>query len=345
MKKVVVIGGGFAGSLIARELEQEYEVTLIDTKSYFEFTPGILRTLVEPQHAAHIQVEHAHYLRRASILVGEVSDVTPSLVFVGKKKIPFDYLALCSGSSYNAPIKEQHVVLASRSSHLLNAYHQLSAAESVLIIGGGIVGVELAAEILTHYGNKELTLVHQGATLIERNHPLSGRIATRFLQKRGARIIFNERVEDAHAHTFVTSQGRHLEADIAFLCTGIIPNYAFLKRYLGSALTLQNTIRVNPTLQVAGFPHIFAAGDINDIQIEKTAQNAEHQARVVVSNIRALERNEALKVYGTRKTPMVISLGKYHGIFEYRNFVISGIIPAFLKAAIEKREMLKKRAW
>lgn len=343
MKKVVVIGGGFAGSLIAKELEQEFDVTLIDSKSYFEFTPGILRTIVEPQHASKIQVQHAHYLKRASIVVGDVTDATPSHVLVGKRKLPFDYLALCSGSSYNAPIKEQHVILATRASHLLEAWHQLSAAESALIIGGGLVGVELAAEILTHYSKKELTMVHQGATLIERNHPLSQRIAARFLQKRGARIIFNERVEDAHAHTFVTSTGRRLEADIAFLCTGIIQNYAFLKRHLASLLTPQNTIRVNPTLQLAGYPKMFAAGDIAGIDIEKTAQNAEHQARIVVNNIRALERNDALLAYDAHRTPMVISLGKYNGIFEYGNFVISGIIPALMKAAIEKREMLKKR--
>ena len=38
-KNVVIIGGGFAGTLCARELEHYFNVTLIDRKEYFEFTP------------------------------------------------------------------------------------------------------------------------------------------------------------------------------------------------------------------------------------------------------------------------------------------------------------------
>ena len=65
MKKVVVIGGGFAGAYIARHLEKDFDVTLIDTKDYFEFTPGILRTIVFPKHMKRIQVLHTHYLHKS----------------------------------------------------------------------------------------------------------------------------------------------------------------------------------------------------------------------------------------------------------------------------------------
>ena len=50
MKRLVVIGGGFAGLTIVRALCTEFQVTLIDSKPFFEFTPGILHTLVEPNH-------------------------------------------------------------------------------------------------------------------------------------------------------------------------------------------------------------------------------------------------------------------------------------------------------
>jgi hypothetical protein len=47
-KKVVVLGGGFAGSIIAKTLLQhkQLEVTLIDSKEYFEHTPSLLRAIV-----------------------------------------------------------------------------------------------------------------------------------------------------------------------------------------------------------------------------------------------------------------------------------------------------------
>jgi len=49
-RKVVIVGGSFAGLLIARKLQNKFRVTVIDRKEYFEFLPGILRALVMPSH-------------------------------------------------------------------------------------------------------------------------------------------------------------------------------------------------------------------------------------------------------------------------------------------------------
>ena len=50
-KRVAVVGGGFAGLTAARNLASHagVEVLLCDQRSYFEYTPGILRAWVEPQ--------------------------------------------------------------------------------------------------------------------------------------------------------------------------------------------------------------------------------------------------------------------------------------------------------
>lgn len=51
-RRVLVIGGGFAGFVVARHMRHHYKVTLIDAKEYFEYTPGILRAFVHPDHLA-----------------------------------------------------------------------------------------------------------------------------------------------------------------------------------------------------------------------------------------------------------------------------------------------------
>ena len=45
-KKVVVIGGGFAGMQAVFDLSKTCDVTLVDTKAYFEYTPGALSAMV-----------------------------------------------------------------------------------------------------------------------------------------------------------------------------------------------------------------------------------------------------------------------------------------------------------
>src|SRR3989344_843508 len=105
MKRVLIIGGGFAGSTAARMLEKDFDVTLIDSKDYFEFTPGILRTLLEPKHVEKIQVLHKNYLKKTRIIKGIVESIDRKNVFLGRRKIRYDYLVVCSGSRYSLPIK------------------------------------------------------------------------------------------------------------------------------------------------------------------------------------------------------------------------------------------------
>ncbi len=340
MKKLVVIGGGFAGSKIAKALEGKFETILIDSKDYFEFTPGVLRTLVEPEHIKKIQVLHTHYLHKSKIIVGCVTEVGEKYVKVMGKKIYFDYLCICSGSKYDLPIKEQNVVITMRANTLKSYHKKLCDAKNVLIIGGGLVGTELAAEICTHYRGKEITIVHSHDRLIERNPEMAGRYSYDFLTKRGVNVILNEKIEKRRGDKiFVTDKKREIKADIAFLCTGIKPNFDFMETYMKDKLNANNQVIVNEYLQVEGFLNIFSAGDVNSVAIEKTAQNSKRQAAIVIDNILALEKGKELTKYRANQTILVISLGKWNGLLVYNNFVLTGLIPGFLKTLIEKWNM------
>merc|ERR1712176_114203 len=48
--KVLIIGGQFAGNFTARDLKKHFDVTIVDAKEFFEYTPGILRAYVKPAH-------------------------------------------------------------------------------------------------------------------------------------------------------------------------------------------------------------------------------------------------------------------------------------------------------
>ena len=76
MKRVVIIGGGFAGSTVAMKLQSDFNVTLIDDKDYFEYTPGVLRAIVEPAHANKLQAIHDGYLKKAKVLNCKVDSIS-----------------------------------------------------------------------------------------------------------------------------------------------------------------------------------------------------------------------------------------------------------------------------
>ena len=340
-KKVVIIGGGFAGALITKALDKDaaFNVTLIDCKDYFEFTPGILRTIVQPEHIKKIQALHQHYLKRTKVINGEVSEVTEHDVVLGKQHIPFDYLAVSSGSTYNLPIKQQNVVLTTRGATLRNYYEKLCAAKIILIIGGGIVGVELAAEIVAQYYDKHVILAHSHDTLMPRMPAKAQQHALAFLKKRGVEFIFNERIVEGSGTTYATKSGKRITADLAFLCTGITPNTQFLFKNFRDRLDEKNQVYTNVYLQMKGYENIFAAGDVTAIPEEKTAQNAEEQAQIVAHNIIALEKKQPLKEYESKPRIMVISLGPWNGMLTYKNVVWTGLVPAFLKRFVEWKTM------
>ena len=49
-RKILVVGGGFAGLAIGPDLATHFLVTIVDAKYLFEYTPGILRCYVKPKH-------------------------------------------------------------------------------------------------------------------------------------------------------------------------------------------------------------------------------------------------------------------------------------------------------
>src|SRR3989338_3859026 len=191
-KRVVIVGGGFAGSTIARKLENDLDVTLIDAKDYFEFTPSVLRTIVEPQHINKIQQLHKNYLNKTVIVNGNAREINKKYAMVSKNKFQYDYLIVCSGSEYNLPMKDKSTVTEARADVLAKYATRLKESNSVLIIGGGLVGVELAAEIIEKYPGKKVTIVHSQGELIERNPKKASKYAYEFLNKRNVNIRLNK---------------------------------------------------------------------------------------------------------------------------------------------------------
>lgn len=343
MKKIVIIGGGFTGAYSAKRLQDDFDVTLIDKKEYFEFTPSILKVIVNPKFFKNIQICHRQYLDKGKFICGEVSEVGKDYVIVDKEKIKFDYLIIASGSRYNTPIKDPLVLVPQRGKEIQEYHDKLEKAKSIAIVGGGLVGVELAAEICCVYKDKEITLIQSEKSLIPRNSRKSSEYAEEYLKKREIKLILGEHASKKNGNTLETDKGKIVRADLTFMCVGITSNSEIMVKNFPNKINDKGQIRVNEFLQVSGIKNIFCGGDTTDIKEEKTAQSAEDHAQVIVKNIRQLEKGQELKPYNPSKKPFVIALGRHGGIFEYKEFIITGILAAIIKKFIEWKTMWRYR--
>ncbi len=159
---------------------------------------------------------------------------------------------------------------------------EASVAPQILVVGGGITGVELAGELasLGNHGTESLnapvlTLVHSGDRLLPDQGRRAGRIAQDRLRALGVDIRLRTRLVrcDAQSATLLeagrieSGEGRGellLRFDLAFWAGGVRPGPIVAK--LGLARTQDGWIKVSPELEcdtgsVSGV-RVFAAGDI-----------------------------------------------------------------------------------
>jgi NADH dehydrogenase FAD-containing subunit len=337
--RVVVVGGGFCGSIVAKKLEKQtdLQVFLIDEKKYYEYTPSLGKILFDPSYHQKIIIPFSSFLKHTHIVTDYLVRVTPGRIETRNESFPFDYLVLCTGIEYPIYLQNKHQVTTLKSGvDLVKINNIVQDASHIIIIGGGVIGTELAGEFATRTPKKQVTLVHPHPRLLERNTPAVSAYAQKFLKEHGINIIIGERVVEHTNSTFITDKKREIEADIGFWCAGIRYNPFFMKEFKKSIFSPQHSLLVNQYLQLKGYPTIFIGGDLTNIAEEKTAAHANSHASIITSNIHRMIHNKPLISYHSRREPMIISLGCWDGIITLPPFIMVGFTPGIIKQLIEK---------
>jgi NADH dehydrogenase FAD-containing subunit len=331
-KNVVIIGGGFAGCEAAGRLQEDFHVTLIDRKEFFECTVGVPKALFEPEYLDTMTIPYSKLLKKTDIVIAKVLEVSPQQVTHSEGILSYDYLLICSGSGYNFPIKTEELAFSERAKKIKALEKELREAEKVLVVGGGPVGVEVAGEIATIYPDKELTLVHNDSHLVPRLSKKSQDYAEDFFRRHRVRLILGESVRERKNNTYITDKGTTIEADIKYNCIGIVPNTDFLTTYFSENIDEKKRIKVNDYLQVPGYQNIFALGDCNNVNEEKLAINAKRHATLTVDNMYNLEKGHRLQPYIVSKLFIsLVSLGSDAGLLSTPWYTMIGFMPAQFK--------------
>ena len=287
-----------AGHRIAWALQHEAEVTLIDPKDFFEVPMAAPRMLVEPARTADAIIPYADFLGHVTLRRGMLQSFRPGVVATDAGEIPYDYLVLATGAGYSGdPIRASAGSAPDRRAHFRDWAERIRNAKRILIVGGGPVGVEVAAEILEDLPGKRLTLIHRGQQLLPSLTTGPQSYALAHLQKRGAVVRLGETAGEQSIQ----------EADVVLRCAG-------------TALESNVPVDVDAHLRVTGVHNVFAVGDITSLPEPKMGIWAGKHAAVVIENLRRLLRAGTgqavpLKSYrpATGSQTMLVTLGRRHG--------------------------------
>lgn len=326
---VAVIGGGYGGSAVAKALDEDTDVVLIEPKDAFVHAAGSLRALVQPDWASNMFFPYDKLLRRGKVMRERAASVdSGGVTLASGARVDADYVVLASGSGYPYPAKTDTDITSEALERLRVTHDELDRAERVLLVGAGPVGLELAGEIKAVWPDKHVTVVDPAEQLMpgflpEVREELHRQLAELGVELRlGTGLAEEPPSEPGQTKTFTvgtrvaggadtgtatgTETGDSVTADIWFRCYGVRVTGDYLGEDLAAARTPQG-VRVTETLNVQGHSHIYALGDLADLAEAKMAGNAMQHAEVVAQNIVAQVRGERPEaVYRPAPVPSVL---------------------------------------
>ncbi|MFZ1108178.1 MAG: FAD-dependent oxidoreductase [Rhodomicrobium sp.] len=324
MKRIVIVGGGYAGTILARALDPVAEIVLIEPKEAFIHNVAAIRAVVDPAWLDKLILPYDRLLKRGRVLRERVTAIEGNAVHLAAGGVlEGDIVVIATGSSYARPFKASGDSVADFRAVLLETHAKLKAARSVAIVGAGAVGVELAGEIAAGMPGKRIDLISSTATLFpDFTHALGRRLLTE-LKAMGVAVHLGATADglsavEAPSSGALTVAGMPpLSADLIFPAIGAKPVNALLKAMPGASFDRVGRVAVDGWLRPAGARDLFALGDVAAAGDLMTIVAVTRQAPWLGNAIKALLAGaelESLPPYAPWPAPpILIPLGPKRG--------------------------------
>jgi sulfide:quinone oxidoreductase len=322
--KVLVLGGGVGGTLVAnllhKELGHDARVTVVDPTGMHVYQPGFLYVALGQANGRWLTRDERTLLRRGvELAVERAVRIHPEAGTVQLERggsLDYDYLVLSTGARL---VPEQVPGLAEAAHEFYSLEGAQRLREELARFKGGRIHVGIAGIpykcppapieftfMLDEYLRKRGIRDRSPITLLS---PLNrcftiesaSKLIQPMLDERGVVLttFFNVETVDADAMTISSLEGEKVESDLMVVVPPHRGQSVIGASALGDAGDWLPTDR--NTLQVEGQERIFAMGDATNLPISKSGSTAHFEAPVVASRIASLIRGTAPKSnYGGR---------------------------------------------
>ena len=208
--RIAVVGAGFAGLTAARELGREYAVTVLDGSPWFEWLPNTHELLSGVKRPADLRLPHRALVARlghrfVQATVATIDAGAGRLVTSGGRIIGFDACIVAVGGVHDTlgvPGADRHAMSfkgvddCDAIGRRLAQLARRPGRHSVVIVGGGLEGIEALGEILRRYRRSDAFAVNRRRS---GRPPAAGRPTG--ARRRSASTLRGPRGPDPHANT------------------------------------------------------------------------------------------------------------------------------------------------
>jgi NADH dehydrogenase len=325
-KVVIVVGGGFAGINLVRNLDEKlFEVILIDKLNHHQFQPLLYQVATSQIEPSSISFPFRHIFsnkKNVQFLLAEILnvDVPNNRINTNIGDFNYDYLVLAIGCKTNFfgnkeifenafTLKTTYDAISIRN-HILQTFEDIISAKeekkesllNIVIIGAGPTGVELAgafAEIKKNilpkdypridFSKLKIILV-EGSKNTLNNMSDSAKMASfKYLHNLNVHILTETFVTNYDGEILQFKDGNIIKTKTLIWTAGVIANT--IKGIPENLLSPNNRIKVDRFNKVFGLENIFAIGDLALMETPKYSNGHLQLANVAIGQAKNLANN------------------------------------------------------
>ena len=328
LKRVVIVGGGFAGIELAKRLQNTHQVVMIDKNNYHTFQPLLYQVATAGIEADSIAFplrkifkgQKHFYFRMAEAL-----EILPekNTLRTSTGDISYDFLVVATGSdtSYfgmeslkenSMPMKSVREALDLRSMILQNfenavtvtTEEERSALMTYVIAGGGPTGVELAGslgELKKHvlpndypeldFHRMEIHLIDTAPRILAAFGEKASVKAREYLEMLEVKVWLGYRVTNYDGVTVTTDKEKTFHTPTLIWAAGVAG--VSIPGIPAESIQRNGRVVVDEVNAVAGTSNVFAVGDAAAMKTEGFANGHPQVAQVAIQQATRLGKNLA----------------------------------------------------
>lgn len=287
----VIIGNGIAGITAARKIREKKpheKITIISSETeYFYSRPALMYIFMGHMKKKHTEpFERKFYKKnRLNTLVDHVDRIdrkNRQVICRQKGGISYDRLLLATGAHGNLwgwPGEDLPGVQCFTNMPELDLLEKqvkkLKKGERVVIVGGGLIGIEVA-EMMASRKIPCTFLVRESSYWSKALSPEEGAFVEDEIREHGIDLRLNTELKeirpgaDSHVGSVITSEGDEIDTRLVVLTAGVSPNKELAEE---AGIKTGKGIQINRQMQTSG-DNIYAAGDCAEI-IDKDGSSVE----------------------------------------------------------------------
>jgi NADH:ubiquinone reductase (H+-translocating) len=297
LPKVVIVGAGFAGLKLARDLRKKaFQVILLDKNNYHQFQPLFYQVAtagLEPSAISFPLRKIFHGTPNVSFRMAEAEKVDYRVKRLNTDigYIDYDFLILAMGADtnyfgaknieyYSSPMKTVSEALYIRNKIISNYERAITIARvedrkslmNMVIVGGGPTGVELAgamAELRNNvfpkdypelsFKNMKVVLIEAGPNLLAAMSEQAQDHALKYLQQLGVEVFLSTKVQDYDGKKVLLEGRESIETQTLLWAAGIKPNR--IEGFEPEQYAGNGRMLVNEFNQLIGSEGVYVLGD------------------------------------------------------------------------------------